>query len=101
MVTPTTGFAAASADAARGREADAQAGKAAGAGGCGDAVELLRSLTPDFLHDPRDQRHQRFGMAALHGLRFLRDHLGVAGVDDGGSAGIERGIDGEDQHREC
>ena len=50
------------------------------------------------LHHARDQRHQGFGMAALHRLRFLRDHAACAGVEHGRGAGIKRGIDGEDEH---
>jgi len=50
------------------------------------------------LDDSRDQRHQRFGMAALHRLRFLRDQLAGVGVQHAGGTGIQRGVDGEDQH---
>ena len=32
------------------------------------------------------------------GLRFLRDDLARVGIQYGGSAGVERRIDGEDQH---
>ena len=32
-------------------------------------------------------------------LRFHRDQFAGAGVEHGGGAGVERGIDGEDQHR--
>ena len=61
-------------NAARGGKADTQAGKAAGTGGHRDAVERGEG-DARFLHHARDQRHQRFGMAALHRLRFLRDEL--------------------------
>ena len=54
-------------DAARGGKTDPQAGKAAGAGGHGDAVQRKESDAGLF-HDPRDQRHQGFGVAALHRL---------------------------------
>ena len=37
-------------------------------------------------------------MAALHRLRFLRDQPAGVGVEHAGGAGVERGIDGEDQH---
>ena len=71
----------------------------------GPVVTAMRSsaakATPDCLHHARDQRHQGFGMAALHRLRFLRDQAACAGVEHGRGAGIERGIDGEDQHDAC
>ncbi len=70
----------------------------------GPVVTATRSSAakamPDLLHDARDQRHQRFGMAALHGLRFPRDHLAGLGIEHARGAGIQRGIDGEDQHGE-
>src|SRR3954469_13821413 len=37
-------------------------------------------------------------MTALHRLRFERDHAACAGVEHGRSAGIKRGVDGEDEH---
>src|SRR5207253_11195264 len=37
-------------------------------------------------------------MAALHRKRFLRNQLAGIGVENACGAGIERGIDGEDQH---
>ncbi|MBR1126331.1 hypothetical protein JQ628_32765 [Bradyrhizobium lablabi] len=37
-------------------------------------------------------------MPALHRLRFLRDQFILGGVEDSGGAGVEGGIDGEDQH---
>ena len=37
-------------------------------------------------------------MAALHRKRFLRNQLAGVGVENACGAGIERGIDGEDQH---
>src|SRR5258708_15785674 len=77
--------------------ADWQAGKAAGAGGHRDAVERLEGEAC-LLDDPRDQRHQRFGVAALHRLRFLRQQLAGVGVENARSAGIQRGVDGKDQH---
>ena len=84
-------------NAARGGKPDAQAGEAAGAGGRGDAVERGKGDARR-LHDPRDQRHQRFGVTALHRLQFLRDYAACGGVEYGRGAGIERGIDGEDEH---
>ena len=50
------------------------------------------------VHDARDQRHQRLGVAARHRQRFARDDRAVLGVEHGGRAGLERGIDGEDAH---
>ena len=84
-------------DAARGGKADAQSGKAAGTGRRGDAVERGKG-NAGRLHHARDQRHQGFGMAALHRQQFLRDHVACAGVEHGRGAGIKRGIDGEDEH---
>ena len=72
-------------------------GKAAGTGGHRDAVEGGKG-DAGLLDHARDQRHQRLGMAALHRLRFLRDQLAGVGVEHAGGAGIERGVDGEDQH---
>jgi hypothetical protein len=37
-------------------------------------------------------------MAALHELRFLREQLTGIGVENGGGARLQRGIDGKDQH---
>ena len=54
-------------NAAGGGKADAQSGKAAGTGRRGDAVERGEGDT-GCLHHARDQRHQGFGMAALHRL---------------------------------
>ncbi len=84
-------------NAARRREADAQSGEAAGSGGHRDAVERGKRQR-GLLHHARDQRHQRFGVPALHRLRFHRDQSVGAGVEHGGGAGVERGIDGKDQH---
>ena len=56
-------------DAAGGGKADAQSGEAAGPGGRGDAVERGKGSAGRF-HHARDQRHQSFGMTALHRLRF-------------------------------
>ena len=97
VVSPTTGLPAAS---AMPRAAEMPTRKPVKLPG--PVVTAMRSSAakamPDCLHDARDQRHQRFGMAALHRLRFLRDQLAGVGVEHGGGAGIERGIDGEDQH---
>jgi hypothetical protein len=84
-------------DAARGGESNPQPSKAAGAGGHRDPVECGEGEA-GFLDDAGDQRHQGFGVAALHRLRFLRDHPVGVGVEHGRGAGIQRGIDGEDQH---
>ena len=83
-------------DAARRGDADPQSGEAAGAGGDADAVER-RERHVGLPHDARNQRHQRFGMAALHRQRFGR-HLAALGVDHGGGAGFKCGVDGEDAH---
>ena len=50
-------------NAARGGKTDAQAGKAAGAGGHGDTINGGEPHAR-FVHHPFHQRHQRFGMAA-------------------------------------
>ncbi len=62
-------FAGGERDPARGGDADAQAGETAGSGGDRDAVELGEFETGAVDH-ARDQRHQRFGVAAHHGKRF-------------------------------
>ena len=94
---PDHGLVRGKADTARRGYADTQARKAAGAGGDGDAVEIEIASARGF-HDARDQRHQRLGVAPLHLQRFLRDHGSCAGVENGGSAVIQRGIDGENDH---
>jgi len=45
------------------------------------------------LDDACDQRHQGLGMAALHGLRFLRNQPAGLRVEHAGGAGIERGVE--------
>ena len=99
MVTPTTGLSAAS---AMPRAAESPTRKPVKLPG--PVVTAMRSRAAKrdagLLHDARDQRHQRFGMAALHRLRFLRDQLAGVGVEHAGGAGIQRGVDGEDQHGE-
>ena len=94
---PDHGFLGREPDAARGRQPNPQSGKAAGAGGRRDAVERSER-DAGLLDDARDQRHQGLGMAAFHRLQFLRDHPGRVGVEHGSGAGIQRGVDGEDQH---
>ncbi len=94
---PHHGLAGGQCNSARRRQSHAQAGKAAGPGGHRDAIEC-READGAIVHDARDQRHQGFGMAALHRQRFPRDQPAGFGVQHGGGAGIEGGIDGEDQH---
>ncbi len=84
-------------DAARGGQADPQAGEAARAGGHRDTVQRGERQA-GLLHHAGKQRHQGFGVPALHGLGRLCDQPARAGVENRGCAGIERGIDGEDQH---
>ena len=84
-------------DAARGRYPHAQPGEAAGAGGDGDAVEL-GEFDVGQVHHARDERHQRFGMAARHGERLAGGDPAAVGVEHGGRAGLERGVDGKDAH---
>src|SRR5262249_44504964 len=81
----------------RGGEPNTQSRKTAGTGGYRDAVERGKRQR-GLLHYTADQWHQRLGMSALHRLRFDRDQLAGAGIEHGGRAGVERGIDGEDQH---
>ena len=90
-------FAGGERDAARGGDADAQAGEAAGSGGDRDAVER-GEVEPGALDHARDQRDQRFGVAAHHRQRFMRGDRAALGVEHGGRAGLERGIDGKDAH---
>ena len=96
---PDRRFAGGERDAARSGQPDPQAGETAGAGGHRDAVERCKCQSRAADH-ARDQRHQRFGMAAFHGLRFLRHQFAGVGVEHRSGTGIERRIDGEDQHRE-
>ena len=65
VATPTAGMPAASADSARGGDADAKAGIAAGADRHRDPVEA-RETALDVRDDAVDQRQQGLGMAALH-----------------------------------
>ena len=85
-------------DAARGRQPYAQAGETAGACGRGDAVERGEG-DPGGVHDARNQRHQRFGVPALHRQRFMSDKPAFIGVQDTGGAGIECGVDRKNRHR--
>ena len=62
-----------------------------------DAVKLLE-FDGSAIHHARNQRHQRFGMAALHSQRFAcQDGLPIA-VVHGGRAGVECCVDREDAH---
>ncbi len=97
MVTPTTGLLAASAMPRAAERPTRSPVKLPGPVVDRDAVESCEGDT-GLLDDARDQRHQRFGMAALHGQRFLRDQLAGVGVENARGAGIQRGVDGEDQH---
>ena len=98
MVTPTTGLPAASAMPRAAESPTRNPVKLPGPVVDRDTVQRVEG-DAGFLHHARDQRHQRFGMATLHRLRFLRDHLGAGGVEHGGGAGVEGRIDGEDQHK--
>ena len=99
MVSPTTGLLAASAMPRAAESPTRSPVKLPG-----PVVTAMRSSAanamPACLDDARDQRHQGFGMAALHRLRFLRDQLAGVGVEHARGAGIQRGVDGEDQHEE-
>ena len=72
-------------DAARRGDAHPQAGEAAGPDGDGDTVEFGK-LQRGGVHHPRDQRHQRFGMAADHRHGFARAQVGPLGVENRGGA---------------
>jgi hypothetical protein len=50
------------------------------------------------LHDARDKGHQGLGMTAPHRLLLLRDQFARVGVQHGGRACIQCGIDGKNQH---
>ena len=97
VVTPTTGLPAASAMPRAAERPTRNPVKLPG-----PAVAAMRSSSRErnarCFHHARDQRHQGFGMAALHRLRFLRDEIACGGVENGRGAGIERRIDSEDQH---
>ena len=71
---------------ARRRNADAQSGKTAGSGRHHHAVEIAKSGAR-FVHDPADERHQRFGMAAQHRQALARDDAALVGVENGRGAG--------------
>ena len=97
MVTPDHRLAGGERDAARGRKPDPQPVKLPG-----PVVTAIRSSAAKatrHLHDARDQRHQRFGMATLIGCDSCAITV-ARGVEHGGGAGVKRGIDGEDQHGE-
>ena len=91
------GLAGGERNAAGGRYAHAQAGEAAGPGGDGDTVERGEFDVGD-VHDPGDERHQGFGVAARHRDRLAGSDPSAAGVEHGGRAGLERGVDGKDAH---
>ena len=84
-------------DAACRRNADPQAGEAARAGGDGDAVKLPE-LDVGLIHHPREEWHDGLRMAARHGAALARDDRGAIGIEHGGRAGLERGVDGKDAH---
>ena len=84
-------------DPARRRDADPQAGEAAGAGGDGDTVKL-GEFDLGGVHHPRDQRHHGFGVAAHHRDGLAGGDGRAAGVEHGSRAGFERGVDGKDTH---
>ena len=82
-------------DAAGGRNPDPQPGEAAGAGGDGDTVEIGEFDVGE-IHHARDQRHQRFGVAARHRQRLAGGD--DAALEHGGRAGFEGGVDGKNAH---
>src|SRR5215813_6502398 len=47
-----------------------------------------------------DQRHQCFGMTALHRQRFLHAYVRMRGVEHSDRTGFERSINGKDAHSE-
>ena len=84
-------------DAARGRDANAQPGKAAGAGGDGDAVEV-GEIDLGQIHHPRKQRHDGLGVPTRHRNALARGDAAAVGVEYRGRAGFERSVDGKDAH---
>jgi hypothetical protein len=67
----------------------------------GPVVTAMRSMRGNGMSalrmTRRDQRHQRFGVAAQHRQR-LRSPAAALGVEHGGGAGLKRGIDREHTH---
>ena len=84
-------------NAARRRYADAQPSEAARPGRDCNPVKLAE-LFSRAIHDAGDQRHQRLGVAALHRLRLACNDDAALAVEHGGRAGVECGVDGEDEH---
>src|SRR5258707_174363 len=83
-------------DAARGRYAHAQPGEGARTGGDRDAVEI-GEFDCGRAHHAGDERRYGLGVAARHGQRLAGGDPAV-GVEHGGRAGLERGVDGKDAH---
>ena len=83
------------ADGTRRGDADAQPGERAGADRHRDPVEALEALL-GLRHDAIEQRHQRFGLPALHEERLQRERLAGIFVEDAGGDRIEGRIDRED-----
>ena len=86
-------------DAARGRDANAQAREAARPRRHHHPVDIAESHA-GILHQPHEQRHQRFGVAARHRQALARHDAAVIGIEHGRRAGGERRIDGEHTHRQ-
>jgi hypothetical protein len=94
---PDRGLSGGERNASRGGNADAQAGEAARPDSDGDAVEIVE-FAAGCVHHPRDQRHDRFGMAAQHRGGFACQDRAGARVENGGGTGAKRGVDGQNAH---
>ncbi len=84
-------------DAARRRDADAQAGEAARPDRYGDAINVGK-FAARLIHHARDHRHDRFGVAALHGDGFAREDRAGLRIEHGCRAGSKRGVDRQNSH---
>ena len=71
--------------------------KLPGAGGHGDTVEIGEFHLGE-IHHARKQRHHGFGVTARHRNALAGGDPTAIGIEDGGRAGFERRIDGEDAH---
>ena len=97
MVTPTTGLSAANAIPRAAERPTRSPVKLPG-----PVVAAMRSSaengSPDCFMTRAISGIRASAWPRLIGLRFLRDQLAGVGVEHAGGAGVERGIDGEDQH---
>ena len=87
-------------DAARRGDADAQAGEAAGSGGDRDAVEIGEVEPPRAAITRAISGISASAWPRAIGIDSCAATAPRAGVEHGGRAGLERGIDGKDAHEQ-